>query len=333
MKSAQLTRFKHPLRIADIDLPPLGDCEVAVRIRFAGINFYELMLMDGTYPTLPQLPATPGGELAGVILAVGKKVTSFTKGDRVFSLAQTGRGTTGSYAQVTHINQQYLYHLPKEVSFKAGAAIPMAGFAAYTMITKRMHIPKGGTILIHSAAGGVGSALVQFAHALFPAATIIATCSGKKKGEMVRALGADLVIDTAKASFADRIRTKFSDGIDAIFDPIGQGALNAHLSLLRPLTGAICTYGTYTGAITDPVLVSKLRNGNVTISGFLMWPLLEDKKFCEEIFAKVFRLMKTKRFKPLIDTVFPLGEVNEAVARIRQRKNVGKVLLTSLLRP
>lgn len=330
-QAARLISFGSPLRVQSTDLSPLGPRDVLVKVHFAGINFYELMIMDGKYPSLPTLPATPGGELAGEVLETGSNVISFHKGDRVFSLAQTDKGTTGSYGEIACVNEQYLYLLPKTISFETGAAIPMVTFAAYTMLRKRVYVPENGVILVHSAAGGLGSTLIQFARAIFPKLTIIGTCSNDKKMEVVHSLGADLVINTKKGSFVDEIHKQFPSGIDVIFDPMGQQYIDAHLSLLRSLYGTICSYGTYTGPITDSALVAKLRKDNLTFSGFLMWPLLEHKELCMNIFKDVFKLLNTKKFRPLIDKIFPLEKVNDGIARIRQRKNIGKILLKTLL--
>lgn len=326
-QTAHLTSFGSPLRIESADLPSLGPRDVSVKVHFAGVNFYELMIMDGKYPSLPALPATPGGEFSGVVLETGSDIKTFHKGDRVFSLAQTGRGTTGSYGEIAHVNEQYLYALPKTVSFKIGASIPMTAFAAYTMLRKRVVIPENGAVLIHSAAGGVGSTLVQFARAMFPKLTIIATCSNDQKAKAVHSLGADVVFNTKKRSFFDEIYKKFPEGLDVIFDPMGQQYIDANLSLLRPLYGTICSYGAYTGPITDSALVTKLRKDNLTFSGFLMWPLLEHKELCIDIFTDIFKFLDAKQFKPLIDKVFPLERANDGIARIRQRRNIGKVLL------
>lgn len=326
-QAAQLTSFGSPLRVESVDLPPLASHDVSVKVHFAGINFYELMIMDGKYPSLPKLPATPGGELSGEVLETGPEVTSFHKGDRVFSLAQTGKGTTGSYGELAQVNEQYLYPLPKAIPFETGAAFPMEAFAAFTMLKKRVSVPEKGIVLVHSAAGGVGSTLIQLTRALFPDATIIGTCSTEQKMPIVRSLGADEVINTQKVSFADQVQTKFPDGIDVIFDPIGQQSLDGNLSLLRPLTGTICSYGAYTGPITDSGLVGKLRKDNLTLSGFLMWPLLENKELCMDIFSNVFELLTTQQYKPLVDKIFPLEAVTKGIERIRQRQNIGKVLI------
>ncbi len=327
MKAAQLTAFRSPLRITSVKLPPLGPREIAVQIYTAGINFYELMVINGTYPILPTLPITPGGELAGVIIDIGKEITSFKKGDRVFSLAQTGKGTTGSYAQVAHVEEKYLYHLPDSLSFEEGTSFPMTGFTAYTMLTKRVHMPPRGIILVHSAAGGVGSMLVQLIKILFPRTIIVGTCSDEKKVHVIRNLGADVIVNIKEKSFTDQIRTTFPDGLDVIFDPTGQQYFDDNLHLLRSTRGVLCSYGIYTGPITDPNVVGKLRKNNLTLSGFLMWPLLEDKIFCQKIFTHLFRLMDGKKLVPLIDNAFSLRNVNDALERMKKRENIGKILI------
>lgn len=326
-QAARLISFGSPLRVEAVVLPPLGHHDVSVEVYFAGINFYELMIMKGEYPLLPILPATLGGELVGKVLETGSEVTSFHKGDRVFSLAQTSKGTTGSYAEQVHINEKYLYHLPQEISFETGAAIPMTTFAAYTMLSKRVNIPKKGVVLVYSAAGGVGSSLIQFIKALYPKTTVIGICSNEQKMKAVHSLGTDIVINTKKELLIKQLHTKFPDGIDVIFDPMGQQYLDVNLSLLRPFGGTICSYGTFTGAITDSTLVSKLRKNNLTLSGFLMWPLLENKKLCLNIFAEIFKIIKAKQFKPLVDKVFLLKNINKAVEQIQQRKNIGKIII------
>ena len=328
-QAARLVSLESPLRVESTILPPIGPHNVRIEVHCAGINFYELMIMDGYYPVRPTLPTTLGGELAGKVLETGSKVTAFRKGDRVFSLAQTSKGITGSYAEQAQVDEKYLYHLPKGISFETGASIPMVTFAAHTMLRQRVTVPHNGIILIYNAAGGVGSALVQLAKALYPNITIIGTCSSEKKVKAIYSLGADLVIDTSKKSLAGQLRKKFPDGIDIIFDSMGQRYLDVNLSLLRPLHGTMCSYGTHTGPIVDPGLVAKLREKNVTLSGFLMWPLIENKKMCSNSFAEIFKILKTKKIIPVIDKIFPLKDINQAIRRIRQRKNIGKVLIST----
>lgn len=183
------------------------------------------------------------------------------------------------------------------------------------------------TILVHSAAGGVGSMLVQLIKTLFPTSIIVGTCSDEKKMKIISNLGADIIINIKKKSFVDQILTKFPDGIDVVFDSTGQQYFDDNLSVLRPMSGILCSYGAYTAPITDLNVIGKLRKNNLTLSGFLMWPLLKDKEYCQMVFNHLFRLMNEKKLVSLIDKTFPLKKVNDAIERIKKRENIGKVLL------
>jgi len=329
-KSARLYEFNKPLVVEEVDIsPPLANW-VTVKVYFSGINFYEKLIIEGKYPTAAELPLTIGGEFSGEVVEVGEGVTDFKIGDRVFSLAMTGKSVSGGYANFANIEEKYLYHLPEELSFEQGAAVPMVFFTAYTMLAKKVGMKDGQTVLVHSAAGGVGSTLVKLIKAMYPNSKIIGTYSCAEKEAVVKKLGVDVPINSESSDLLTEIRTKFSDGIDVIFDPVGQKLVSEHLNLIKPLSGIWCTYGAYGGAIVEENLVGKLRSKNATLAGFLMWPLIENKKWCEKEFEEIFEILKQYKIEPQIDKVFPLEEVNQAFARISERKNIGKVLLSCL---
>ncbi len=165
---------------------------------------------------------------------------------------------------------------------------------------------------------------------MYPKTKIIGTYSSVEKEEVIKSLGVDLPINSESSDLLTEIRTKFSDGIDVIFDPVGQKAVLEHLDLIKSLDGIWCTYGAYSGAIVEENLVGKLRSKNATLAGFLMWPLIENKKWCEKEFEEIFEILKQYKIEPQIDKVFPLDEVNQAFARISARKNIGKMLLSCL---
>ena len=103
--------------------------------------------------------------------------------------------------------------------------------------------------------------------------------------------------------------------------------VSEHLSLIKPLNGIWCTYGAYSGPIIEENLVGKLRSKNATLAGFLMWPLIENKKWCENKFKEIFKLIKQNRIEAQIDKIFPLEEINQAFNRMSDRKNLGKILI------
>ncbi len=328
--SAQIDEFGKTLQIRTVSLPKPNPHEIQVKIHYAGINFYEILFIKGTYSTKTTLPCTVGGELSGEVIAVGSKIKEFKKGDRVFSFAQTGKGTTGSYATYANINEKYLYHLPSSFTYEQGAAFPMIFFTAYTMLTKKLSINPRATILVHSGAGGVGGTLIQLTKTLYPHVTVLSTCSQKKKEKIIKALGADIVIKSTQENFIPLVQKYAPDGLDVIFDPVGQALFDSHIALLKPFTGIICSYGAYSGPIQDTHTVVKLRSKNLTLTGFLMWPLIENKQWCQEIFNEVIKIMQSHSLSPRIDTIIPLSQVNEAILYIKQRKNTGKILLACM---
>lgn len=327
VQTARLHKFSEPLRLETISLPKLKPHEVRIKIKFAGLNFYEISLMSGKYSTIPSLPCTPGGELSGEVIEVGSHVTEFKKKTRVFSLAQTGKGTTGSYATYANVDEKYVYHLPEFLSFQQGASFPMVSFTAYCMLTKKISLKQNDVVLIHSAAGGVGTILTRLIRTLYPHVTILGTYSHSDKEKKLKENGVTKAIES-KDDFEQEVKQYTPQGIDVIFDPVGQALFDKHLSLLKPLTGTLCCYGSYTGPIKDTNVVGKIRAKNLKLTGFLMWPLIENKVWSQKVFEKIFRLMKSKAILPPVDRIFPLSHVDEALLWIKERKNKGKILLS-----
>lgn len=326
-KCARIHEFGKPLIIENIDIETPSSKSVTVKVSFSGINFYEKLLIEGKYPTSANLPLTIGGEFSGEVLQVGENVKDFKVGDRVFSLALSGKGTSGGFADIAVIEEKYLYHLPDEITFEQGAAIPMIFFTAYSMLSEKVNMKDGLTVLIHSVAGGVGSTLAKLIKAMYPNSIIIGTYSSIEKEKIIKDLKIDVPICSENVDLITEINNKFPQGIDVIFDPVGQNMVSEHLSLIKPLNGIWCTYGAYSGPIIEENLVGKLRSKNATLAGFLMWPLIENKKWCENKFKEIFKLIKQNRIEAQIDKIFPLEEINQAFNRMSDRKNLGKILI------
>lgn len=327
IKCARIHEFGKPLIIENIDIETPSSKSVTVKVSFSGINFYEKLLIEGKYPTSANLPLTIGGEFSGEVLQVGENVKDFKVGDRVFSLALSGKGTSGGFADIAVIEEKYLYHLPDEITFEQGAAIPMIFFTAYSMLSEKVNMKDGLTVLIHSVAGGVGSTLAKLIKAMYPNSIIIGTYSSIEKEKIIKDLKIDVPICSENVDLITEINNKFPQGIDVIFDPVGQNMVSEHLSLIKPLNGIWCTYGAYSGPIIEENLVGKLRSKNATLAGFLMWPLIENKKWCENKFKEIFKLIKQNRIEAQIDKIFPLEEINQAFNRMSDRKNLGKILI------
>lgn len=327
IKCARIHEFTKPLIIENIDIETPSSKSVTVKVNFSGINFYEKLLIEGKYSTSASLPLIIGGEFSGEVVEIEENVKDFKVGDRVFSLALSGKGTSGGFADIAVIEEKYLYHLPDEITFEQGAAIPMIFFTAYSMLSEKVNMKDGLTVLIHSVAGGVGSTLAKLIKAMYPNSIIIGTYSSIEKEKIIKDLKIDVPICSENVDLITEINNKFPQGIDVIFDPVGQNMVSEHLSLIKPLNGIWCTYGAYSGPIIEENLVGKLRSKNATLAGFLMWPLIENKKWCENKFKEIFKLIKQNRIEAQIDKIFPLEEINQAFNRMSDRKNLGKILI------
>jgi len=327
IKCTRIQEFNKPLMVKNIDIETPSSESVMVKVKFSGINFYEKLLIEGKYPTSASLPLTIGGEFSGEIVEIGENVKDFKIGDRVFSLALSGKGTSGGFASFANIESKYLYHLPDDFTFEQGASIPMIFFTAYTILSKKINIKDGQTVLIHSVAGGVGSTLVKLIKAMYPNSTIIGTYSSAEKEKFIKDLGVDIPICSENIDFMTEINNNFPEGLDVIFDPVGQKLVTEHLNLIKPLSGIWCTYGAYSGPIVEENLVGKIRNKNATLVGFLMWPLIENKIWCQQEFEEIFDLIRQYKIQPQIDKIFPIDEINQAFSRMSDRKNIGKILI------
>src|SRR5690606_18987536 len=202
------------LSYEDIELTPPGPGEVRLRHRAIGLNFIDTYHRSGLYP-MP-LPFVVGNEGAGDVTAVGAGVTDIAVGDRV-----TYAGPPGSYAEERNVPAARLAPLPDDVSYEDAAAITLKGITAYYLLFQTWPLKAGDTLLFHAAAGGVGAIATPWAKSL--GARVIATAGSPEKLELVKALGADEVIDYRREDFAARVRELTGGrGVDVVYDGVGK---------------------------------------------------------------------------------------------------------------
>jgi len=244
--------------------PPAPD-EVLLRQDAVGLNYIDVYHRTGLYP-LPGLPAIPGMEGAGVVEAVGAGVTDVAPGDRV---AYAGL-PPGAYAQVRRIPAHRLVKLPDGISTRQGAAMMLQGMTARYLLRGCYPVGPGSRILIHAAAGGVGSIVCQWAHHL--GAMVIGTVGNAAKAEQARGLGCDHPIVYTEEDFSTRVR-ELTDGrgVDVVYDSVGQATFLQSLGCLRPL-GMMVSFGQSSGPV--PPLDLKLLAGKGSL--FLTRPSLMD---------------------------------------------------------
>lgn len=320
--AVQIDEFGGPevLTWREVVMPKPGDGELLVRITAAGLNFIDTYHRTGYYP-VPSLPATLGMEGVGHIAEIGPGVTGWTVGDRV-GFAGPRRGT---YAQYHVVPESSAVALPDEIEDVQAAAMMLKGMTARYLLRQCYDVGPGDTILVHAAAGGVGSILVQWAHYL--GATVIGTVGSVEKAERARSYGCDHPVLYREEEVVDRVR-EITDGrgVEVVYDSVGRDTFEQSLSCLRP-RGLMVTFGQSSGAVEafDPVMLS--RHGSL----FLTRPVLFDYiKAREEIDAnagELFALVSRGVLDIPARQTFPISEAADAHRALEARATQGSTVL------
>ncbi|KAJ3219033.1 hypothetical protein HDU67_003023 [Dinochytrium kinnereticum] len=214
------------LSIKEVSTPSFGKDEVLVKVKAAGLNFFDILMVQGKYQTKPPFPFIPGAEIAGEIVAIGDKVEGFKVGDRIFGTGVNGISGFAEFVKVKAV-PGFLFKIPDELSYDEGAALFMIYPTSYLGLVHRGNLKKGEVCLIHAAAGGVGIAAVQIAKSI--GAIVIATAGSDEKCGIAKAEGADYVINYVKdpdwVATVNTITTSIPGrkrkGADVIYDPVG----------------------------------------------------------------------------------------------------------------
>jgi NADPH2:quinone reductase len=287
------------LQLADVADPEPGDGEVVVRVRAAGINFLDLLVRQGRYAQQPELPTIPGTEIAGEV-----------DGRRVIALPDAG------YAELACVRADSLVPLPDGASFEEGASFLMTFLTGYIPLTRQVRVDGGSTVLVHAAAGGVGSAAVQLAKHL--GARVIATASSEEKREFAAELGADETY--SYEDFAEHARA------DVVLDPVGGDLVAQSLKVLNPL-GVHLLIG-YAGGFWADISPALLVGRNVGLQGFYLGRLMRHRPdLVKTATAELMSLWTEGAVRPVVGATFPLAEAAAAHRLIEERRSMGKVVL------
>lgn len=240
MRAVAISDFGGPERLELIDspVPPIADDEVLMAVKVAGVNPIDWRIRNGQFRQfLPyEFPLILGREAAGVVERVGAAVTAFRPGERVFGFMPRRPMRWGPYAEFMPVAATHLAHIPDELSFEQAAALPVAGYTAWQGLVGMGKLAAGETVLIHAAAGGVGSIAVQLACHL--GARVLATASPGNHA-FVRGLGADVVVDYAPADFAAALGAHAPQGVDVILAPFCGPTLQHSAPLARAHTRVV----------------------------------------------------------------------------------------------
>jgi len=307
MRAAVLGAIGAPeeLVLRDVAAPAAEDGRVVVDVKAAAINFLEVLVRRGLYPQMPQLPWVPGIEVAGTT----------PDGRRVLGLLST---SGGGYAEQAALDEQWLFDLPEGASFEEGAAFLMAYLTAWIPLTRQVVVGVGSRVLVHAAAGGVGSAAVVAARHL--GAEVVATAGSEAKLELPLSLGA------SQAVTYDRLSEIAP--VDVVLDPVGGQLFADSIGLLRPLGNAVAI-GFAGGAwpSLDPAL---LVGRNVGAQGFYLGRLMQrEPGLVREAALELLRLWGEGSVRPVVGSTFPLAGAAAAHRLIESRQSTGKVVLVT----
>uniref|UniRef100_A0A182I463 Uncharacterized protein n=1 Tax=Anopheles arabiensis TaxID=7173 RepID=A0A182I463_ANOAR len=307
-----------------------------------GLNFQDLMVRLGAIDSPPKTPTILGFECAGEIEAVGEEVEGFKVGDRVVALPEFR-----AWSELVAVPTKYVYHIPDEMTFQDAAAIVMNYLVAYILIFDLVSLREGKSILLHSVGGGVGQAIVQLARTV-PNVTIFGVCS-KSKHEALEATGLiDHLID--RTDYVNEVRKITTEGVDIVMDCLCGEECNRGYGLLKPM-GKYILYGSsnvVTGETksffsvarswwqVDKVSPIKLFDENKSLGGFNLRHLLyqqDGSEYVRSTVDKIFGLWKDGKVRPVVDSAWALEDVAEAMQKMHDRKNIGKLVLDPSMEP
>ena len=319
MRAVHITSLDGPtaLEVVEVPEPVAAEGQVLVDVHVAGVTFPEVLQSRGAYQLKPELPFVPGSEVAGTVRSVPAG-SPLQVGQRVAAVPGLG-----GFAEVAACLPQAVFPLPDHVSFEAGAALPMNYLTVHFALVRRGGLRSGETVLVHGAAGGVGTAAVQLASAL--GARVIAVVSTSDKGEVARRAGASEVVDAA--DFRAQVKELTGGrGVDLVVDPVGGDRFTDSLrSLARE--GRLLVIGFTAGEIPT-VKVNRLLLNNISVVG-VGWGALwtTDIDYLQEQWADLLPLLEGGRLDPVIGTVHALDRASDALVEIDERRAAGKVLL------
>lgn len=338
MRAVWITGANGPdgLRVRETTDPEPGPGQVRVRVRAAGLCFAEVMAAQGLYPDAPKPPCVMGYEVAGVIDAVGDGVQGHPVGSRVVAMTRFG-----GHSDVVCVPAEQVFAIPDGKDFAEAAALPVNYLTAYRMLFRVACIRPGERVLVHMAAGGVGTAVLQLCRTVADV-EVFGTASAAKH-EVLRAEGCAHPIDYRTADYAaEARRLTGGEGVDVVLDPLGGTDWRKGLKLLRP-GGRLVAYGfanMASGQRRRPVHVLsqlagmprltplQLMNSNRTVSGVHIGRLWDQIAVLSAELREVLRLWENGAITPRIDATYPFAQAAEAHRRILGRQNTGKIVLT-----
>lgn len=306
------------LRLEDVPVGEPAQGEARVRHGAIGVNFIDIYHRTGLYP-LP-LPASPGVEAAGVVEAVGPGVGHVRAGDRVAYFA-----TPGSYAESRVVPADRLVKLPGDVDDRTAAAVLVKGLTVQALVRRTYPVKAGETVVVHAAAGGVGTIMVQWLKAI--GATVIGTVGSDAKAERARRLGCDHVILYRRDDVPKRVREITGGaGVPVVYDSVGKATFEASLDCLAPL-GLMVSYGNASGAVPPFDVGILARKGSLFLTRPTIFTYVAKREDLERSAAELLEMLRSGKVKAEIGGTWPLAEAGDAQRALAARETTGSLVL------
>jgi NADPH:quinone reductase len=309
------------LRIESVGEPQAAADEAIIEVRAAGLNFFDTLIIAGKYQFTPELPFSPGAEIAGRVIEAGSAAAHLVPGARVMAFIGWG-----GLREKVAVKAQSVIALPEEVSFEAAAGLQVTYGTAWHALKERGELKAGESLVVLGAAGGTGQAAVELGKVL--GAHVIAAASSREKLEFCHAIGADEAINSGTEDVKERIRQLTQGrGADVIFDPVG-GALSEAAFRSIAWGGRHLVVGFAAGDIPRLPLNLPLLKGAGLIGVFWGEHVRRAPQHHRANMAQLLDLLAAKRINPHIDRLYPLEEAKQALADISGRRIKGKAVIS-----
>ena len=308
------------LRYVDVERPAPREREVLVGVEAAGINYADTMRRRDKYLTRQRFPFTPGSEVAGTVVEVGEGVENASEGDRVVTLIDAG-----GYADFAVAPAASLIPMPENLGFEEAAAVPLQGLTAYHILKTSGALKEGESVLVHAAAGGVGTLAVQMAK-LLGAGRVIATASSDEKLDLARSLGADVLIDYTEEDWPEKVvEATDGEGADVILEMVGADFPKKNLECLATF-GRMVVFGSASGE-RGTMMPAALMTGCQSVVGFWLIPILSRPDLFVPSLEETLGWIASGDLKLTIGATYSLESAAEAHADLEGRKTTGKLIL------
>ncbi|MBP2323570.1 NADPH2:quinone reductase [Kibdelosporangium banguiense] len=313
MRAVQITEFGGPevLRVTEVPDPVPGDDELLVDVSRAGVNFADTHQTDDSYLAPAKLPLIPGGEVVGTT-ADGRRVAAIVG--------------SGGYAEKAVVKKALAFDVPEGVDDVSAVALLVQGMTAWFLLKKITHLQKGETVVVHAAAGGVGSLAIQLAKAM-GAGRVIATASTQQKRDLALELGADVALDPATEDLkAALIEANGGKRVDVVLEMTGGRVTNESLAALAPF-GRLAFYGMASREQPEPVAMTSLMAHTSTVSGFWLAHAFGNPPLLHQAFRELADEVVAGNLKIIGGGDYALSDVRQAHEDLRGRRTAGKLVV------